>query len=86
MAIDTGGALKEAKILGQSEAVLKGLAALLETVAGSFDRTPKPTGGIEERTQIPNVLDEVLDNLSLAVGKIADLHAFIASRVIHKIH
>ncbi len=83
----TEGAGKEAAILELTEVLNKDLMGLQAVLDDSFDRT-KPDSSQSEgaKTQDPNVLNEIRDNLHSAILGVQKMHEFVVHTVIRKVH
>lgn len=83
----SGGASKqEAAILELTEELIKLIESTQTRLDSSFERSSQPTAEGEGRPTIPNVLDEISDNLRLAIARVQKMHEFIVHAVIHKVH
>ena len=83
---DTEGVKKETAILELTEELNKSLEDLQARLDASFERGPTPTAVEEAKPAIPNVLDEINENLCSAIGKVQRMHEFVIHAVIHKVH
>ena len=86
MAVSTEATKKEATILGLSEEIGKLLDDLEARLDNRFNRTPRPTAGESGRPEIPNVLDEILEQLEHNRVFLAQQISFISSDVLPKIN
>ena len=77
---------QEAAILELTDELSKLLEDTQAKLDNSFERVPKPTAEGEGRPQMPNVLDEINQNLHYAIQRVQKMHEFIVHAVIHKVH
>ncbi len=86
--MDTGaGTKQESAILELSENLIKSIGAMQAQLEDSFKRNPPPADSKAECSpQTPNVLDEINQNLQLALVRVQKTHEFVVREVIHKVH
>ncbi len=85
MASTEGGATKEATILERSHELIKTADDLNQRLENRFSRNPAVGKDSGEKPQSPNVLDEIIDNLGIAIQRFNGIITFIANEVLPKI-
>jgi len=81
-----GDAKKEATILRLTEALLERQVRLHNTLDELISRTKNDTGGdTVGKPLLPNVLDEIIDNLEMALDKEQWAINAVASQIVAKI-
>ena len=85
--MDTGQpAAKEATILSLSEEIGKLLSEFQDKLDNRFNRSIKPEGMCEGKSQADNVLDEIIQNLQDDKFHLSSIMSFISSDVLPKIN
>lgn len=83
--MDTGQTKKEATILDLSVEIGVLLRDLQDRLDNRFDRHPAPEETKPERPVIANVLDEIIENLTVDKAHLSQAMEFISTEVLPKI-
>lgn len=82
----SGATAKEKTILSLSEDILKAVADLQERLDNRFKRVPCGDECETKAPVIPNVLDEIIENLQRGKEWLHGIMVFISSEVLPKIN
>lgn len=77
---------KQDTILGLSQEINEYLREFRDLLDNRFERSVKASSGKSDKPVIPNVLDEILEELQVAKGELAAIMSFISSDVLPKIN
>ena len=83
--MESAATAREATVTSLVKDAKSGLHSLRETLEGRFARFPDKVDGQAPSEQAPNILDDILSDLTEINGCIKDLHIFIEGLVLNKI-